>query len=267
MDRLEKTKALSLKKADAEADIGLINQHSVRELKPEEVYCFSLVLCDNDVDRDTERFTDKTLDKLAPMFVGKPGIMDHRWSAEKQVARLYRVEVEETTRKNSLGEPLRQLKGSAYIPINDGSKPIIDAIDGGILKEVSVGCSAGKCSCSICGEPLRMNWSTWKHQCENGHIKGDKYDGKLCVGNLEEPKEAYEFSFVAVPSQRGACVTKSAQGPDEAFALLMEADLSGCGEMVKALMPRLQSALVDAEERTKRASILEENKKYLGGIQ
>lgn len=266
MSKLEKTKSINLKRADAAADIGLINQHSVRELTPEEIYCFSVVLCDNDVDRDLERFTDVALDKLAPMFVGKTGLFDHRWSAEKQVARLYHTEVVDTGKKNALGEPLKAIRGSAYILNNESNKPIIDAIDGGILKEVSVGCAVGKCVCSLCGEPLKMDWRTWKYQCESGHIKGEKYDGKLCVGNLEEPKEAYEFSFVAVPSQRGAGVTKSAQNPDEAFALLMAADLSECGEMAKALMPRLQSALVDAEERKKRAEILEENKKYLGGI-
>jgi len=267
MDRLEKTKALSLKKADAVADINLINQHSIRELKPEDVYCFSVALCDNDVDRDTERFTDAALDALAPMFLGKTGIFDHRWSAEKQVARLYRVEVEDTGKKNSLKEPLRVLKGSAYILNNEANKPIIDAIDGGIMKEVSVGCSMSKCTCSICGEPLKLDYRTWHYQCENGHIKGEKYDGKQCVGNLEAPKEVYEWSFVAVPAQRNAGVTKSTQKPEEAFAVLMEIDLSEHGEAIKALMPRLQSALVDRQEREKRAKIIEENKKYLGGIQ
>lgn len=259
MSKLEKTKAFNLKKADAQLDIDLINEHSVKELTPNDVFCFSAVLCDNEVDRDGERFTDKSLEAMAPMFVGKTGIFDHYWSASKQIARLYRVEIEDTGKRNSLGEPLKNLKGSAYILDNETNKPIIDAVEGGILKEISIGCKINKCSCSLCGEPLKLDWRTWTHQCENGHIKGEKYDGKPCVGNLEDPEDAYEWSFVAVPAQRGAGVTKSVLNPGAALTLLMDADLGGHGEAIKALMPRLRSALVDQEERTKRAAIIDEN--------
>ena len=263
MDRLEKYKGLSLKKADAAADIELINQYSVKTLTPEDVYCFSVVLCDNEVDRDLERFTNAALDALADLFVGKTGISDHRWSADGQIARLYRVEVENTGKKNSLGEPLRILRGSAYVLKNESNQPIIDAIDGGIMKEVSVGCSVSKCTCSICGEPLRFDWRTWKHQCENGHIKGETYDKKLCFGELDEPTDAYEFSFVAVPSQRGAGVTKSVNSLDDAFELLMTADISMCGNKIKALLPRFQLVLSGEAEREARVKILAENEKYL----
>ena len=42
---MEKLKDLQLTKADAAADIELINQYSVKELSPDDVYCFSVVLC------------------------------------------------------------------------------------------------------------------------------------------------------------------------------------------------------------------------------
>ena len=263
MDRLEKTKSISTKRADAAADIALINQYSVRELKPEDVYCFSVRLCDNEVDRDQERFTDKSLEKLAPMFLGKAGLFDHRWSAEKQVARLYRTEVVEAGEKNQLGEPLKALVGSAYMLANESSLHIIEAIDGGIIKEVSVGCAVSKCTCSICGEKQKLDWRTWHYQCENGHIRGETYDNKLCVGNLEEPTEAYEFSFVAVPAQRASGVTKGHMDLDKAFQTLAEADLTDQVEKVKALLPKFQTVLVDDQERTVRAKILAENAKFL----
>ena len=41
-----------------------INGYAVGELKSEQVYCFSVLLCDNDVDRDYERFSDEALDRL-----------------------------------------------------------------------------------------------------------------------------------------------------------------------------------------------------------
>lgn len=263
MERFEKHKGLSLRKADAAADIKLINQYSVKELTPDDVYCFSAILCDNDVDRDLERFTDKALDQLAKLFVGKTGISDHRWSSEKQIARLYRVEVEETAEKNSLGEPLKQLVGSAYMLRNEHTQPIVEAIEGGIIKEVSIYCSLAKQTCSLCGEPFSMNWRTWTYECTNGHVKGETYDEGLCVCELEDAQDAFEFSFVAVPAQRNAGVTKSAQDLEDAFAVLMATDLSRHTDKVKALLPHIQSALSDAADREVRAKILSENERFL----
>ena len=40
-----------------EEELSLINKLSRRKLKPEEVFVFSVVLCDNEVDRDNERFS------------------------------------------------------------------------------------------------------------------------------------------------------------------------------------------------------------------
>ena len=263
MDKLEKFKVLSLKKADAATDIGLINQYSVEELTPEKVYCFNLALCDNDVDRDTERFTDASLDTLAPLFLGKTGISDHRWSADRQIARLYRVEVEDGKKKNALGEPLRVLRGSAYMLNNETNQPIIEAIAGGIMKEVSIGCQVSKCTCSICGENLSLDWRTWTYKCKNDHIKGEVYDKKLCVGNLEDPIDAYEFSFVAVPAQQGAGVTKDMKTNADAFSWLMTANLSQDADKIKALIPIFQKALMADTEREERAKILTENETYL----
>lgn len=262
MDRIEKFKGLSLKKADATADIKLINQYAVKELAPEDVYCFSVVLCDNEVDRDLECFTTKSLKQLATMFVGKTGISDHRWSAERQVARVYRAEVIETTKKNALGEPLAQLVASAYMMNNDANKALIEAIDGGITKEVSVGVAMNACNCSICGKALRWDWRTWTEQCETGHIKGETYDGIQCVGKLEEPEDAYEFSFVAVPAQKGAGVTKSAEDISEAFTVLLEANLAGHASECEKLLHKLKTALTDHEEMVIRAKILKENEKF-----
>ena len=99
--------------------------------------------------------------------------------AESQ-ARLYRVFTEKTKEKNSLGENLVVLRGSAYM-LKEGNEDIVKAIEGGILKEVSVGCQMEQCACSICVETLHYQWETGKSICNNDHIKGDTYDGKMCV--------------------------------------------------------------------------------------
>jgi len=182
-------------------ELALINALARRELGAEEVYTFALRLCDNDVDRDFERFDDGTLDELAPMFVGVSGVFDHQWSARGQTARIYRTQV--VGGDGTLiadGRPYRFLKGWAYMMRTEENAGLIAEIDGGIKREVSVGCAVEQVLCSICGKPL--------DECP--HEKGEEYGGQVCCGVLTGATDAYEWSFVAVPAQRRAGVIKSA---------------------------------------------------------
>lgn len=182
-------------------ELALINALARRELGADEVYTFALRLCDNDIDRDFERFDDATLDELAPMFVGVSGVFDHQWSARGQTARIYRAEVvggEGILTQD--GRPYRYLKGWAYLMRTDENTSLIAEIDGGIKREVSVGCAVEQVLCSICGKPL--------DECP--HEKGEKYGGELCCGVLTGARDVYEWSFVAVPAQRKAGVIKGA---------------------------------------------------------
>ena len=70
-----------------------INAQAKAELTAEQVYVFSLRLCDDQIDRDLERFDTAALPALAKMFVGKTGIVDHKWSASGQVARIFETQV------------------------------------------------------------------------------------------------------------------------------------------------------------------------------
>lgn len=45
----------------SESELALINKQSLRELNADEVFAFRLAACDNQVDRDNERFTENTL--------------------------------------------------------------------------------------------------------------------------------------------------------------------------------------------------------------
>lgn len=257
-DNAVKFKAFAVKKADADADIGLINQYSLKELKPEDVFCFSAILTNNEVDRDTEYFSSKSLDTLAKLFLGKTGIMDHSWSMKNQVARLYRLEVETPGGKNFRGDPLKELRGSAYILRTEESQPVIDKIEGGIVKEISIGFNVERTVCSICGESFYYDRNDWKMKCNNGHIKGEKYNGMLCAVQLENPTDAYEFSFVAVPANRGAGVAKSfndGTSIHDAFLKMSLEQLAATPEANEAVIQRLQMAKTSAEEWSKRAEI------------
>lgn len=181
-------------------ELELLNAFAKTELKAEEVYLFSVLLCDNEVDRDCECFPISTLKELGELFVGATGICDHEWRSENQVARIYRTElVTDAERKNSLGEPYCYLKGCAYMLRIPQNEELIAQIEGGIKRETSVGCSVKSRICSICGEEIGV--------C--GHEKGNLYGGKLCYASLVGAIDAYEWSFVAVPAQRRAGVIKS----------------------------------------------------------
>ena len=146
------------------------------------------------------------LEELAALFVGKSGIFDHQWSAGRQTARIYRTElVREEGVLTAAGEPLCYLKGYAYMVRTEGNRDLIAEIEGGIKKEVSVGCAVAEARCSICGENIYD-----KSKCP--HEKGREYGGKLCWAELLQATDAYEWSFVAVPAQRNAGVLKGWRG-------------------------------------------------------
>ena len=168
-----------------------INAMARTTLTAEQVYVFSMRLCDDQVDRDLERFDTGALPALAKLFVGRTGVVDHRWSAENQVARIFEAQVVQEAE-------VSYIKAWAYIRRGAGNEEIIADIEAGIKKEVSVGCAMGRAVCSVCGGEYGS--------C--GHCKGECYDGQLCCVVLKDPVDAYEFSFVAVPAQRAAGVLK-----------------------------------------------------------
>jgi len=169
-----------------------INAQAKGALTAEQVYVFSLRLCDDQVDRDWERFDTQALPALAKLFIGKTGIVDHKWSSDSQVARIFATEV-------VCEDGVSFIKAWAYIRRGGNAEEVIADIEAGIKKEVSVGCAMARSVCSVCGS----DYGT----C--GHIKGESYDGAVCSAILREPMDAYEFSFVAVPAQREAGVLKA----------------------------------------------------------
>ena len=172
-----------------------INALAKTRLNGEQVYVFSLRLCDDQTDRDGERFDTAALPALAKLFIGKTGIVDHKWSADNQIARIFETQVVKEKDES-------YIKAWAYIRRGGANEEIIADIEAGIKKEVSVGCAMGRAVCSVCGSEYGT--------C--GHLKGESYEGQVCCAILQEPMDAYEFSFVAVPAQREAGVLKALGG-------------------------------------------------------
>ena len=177
-------------------ELDQINRFSKAELTADQVYTFSVRLCDNEVDRDGERFPRATLEELAELFVGKSGIFDHEWTAKGQAARIYRTEIVEEEGVCSQGEGRCYLKGYAYMLRGGENDALIAQIAGGIKKEGSVGCSVERCVFSICGEDI--------NSC--AHKTGDVYAGQVCCAELGHAQAADEWSVGAVSAQPRAGV-------------------------------------------------------------
>lgn len=203
------TKAAQLENQEInEAELKLINKHTLSPLAADDVFTFKAVLCDNEVDRQSERFTLKALEDLKKLFIGKTVIKDHSWSANDQVARIYATELVTSEKTNKSGEPSAQLVAYCYMVKTASNADLIAEIKGGIKKEGSVGFRASSVICSICGT------DNAKSYCR--HFPGKSYEKEggpqQCVFTLASVSDAYEFSLVAVPAQKAAGVRKSYTG-------------------------------------------------------
>ena len=191
-----------------DAELAAINKYALAPLTAEEVFTFKAVLCDNEVDRQFERFTVKALEDLKKLFLGKTVIKNHSWNANDQVARIYATELQQTGKSTKSGEMYTQLVAHCYMVKTASNADLIAEIKGGIKKEGSVGMSTSGAICSICGTDNAKNY------CR--HWPGKSYEkeggAQVCIFTLTGAKDAYEFSLVAVPAQKSAGVCKCYTG-------------------------------------------------------
>lgn len=217
-----------------------INRFSRKELTEKELFTFPVVLCDNEVDRDCERFSDEALMKLKELYIGKSGIVDHNPSADNQHARIYDTELVITDKLTKDGRTYKYLKAYAYMVRTENNKSLIAEIDAGIKKEVSVSCSAAKRVCSICGTDRGVSG------CE--HTKGKEYGGYKCHIVLDDITDAYEWSFVAVPAQINAGVTKKYNSEKEEKSMEFT-PITTQAEFDAAVQSRIDAAVAETEKR------------------
>jgi hypothetical protein len=204
---IQKAASLSIQDVTDE-ELKAINRYTLEPLKAEDVFTFKAVLCDNEVDRQHDQFTQKALQDMQKLYLGKTVIKDHRRSTDGQVARIYATELVQGSKTLKSGEIYTQLVAHCYMVRTASNEDLIAEIKGGIKKEGSVGFAPSGSICSICGT------DNVKSYCR--HWPGKEYDkegGKsVCTFKLTGVRDAYEFSLVAVPAQRAAGVSKSYTG-------------------------------------------------------
>ena len=177
-----------------EGELALINAQALRPLAADEVFTFRLAACDTAVDRDHERFTEEALEQMAQLYPGRPVLRGHQWTPSAQIGRVYAAGVEPA------GEGKR-LVLRCYMPRTEGTAETITAIESGVIRECSVGVRVGRSTCSVCGAVQQ------DAMCR--HWPGREYDGELCHFDLDDIRDAYEVSLVAVPAQPAAGAIKS----------------------------------------------------------
>lgn len=241
-----------------DSELEKINRFTRTPFSADALYAFSAVLCNNDIDRDNEKFSVQALGELAKLFIGRTGIADHSMKSADQKARIYDAWVERLDgRKTADGEDFYCLRAKAYMVRGADNEQLITEIEAGIKKEISVSCSMGKSVCSICGADRRLA------RCE--HIPGKSYNGKTAFVTLSDALDAYEFSFVAVPAQREAGVTKAYKITDKGdFGMedILKA-LKDCGESVELSHSQAQSAVQYIEGLEEDARLGREYRKNL----
>lgn len=172
-----------------------INLYTRKEFNADEVYIFSMKLCDNEIDCDNERFTVESLNKLAKLFIGKIGLINSKSDNRNYTPRIFDCKVcKKDTVYTSNGEHYTYLLAYAFIKKTDENKLFIEELYKGAKKDISIGCTVQNLICNICGTDVKNN------QCN--HIKGNYYNGKKCCWNLNNPTDAYEWSFVLKPKYK-----------------------------------------------------------------
>jgi hypothetical protein len=192
-----------------EEDLKAINSFALKELTADDVFTFKIKAADNSTDdRNLEPFTLNALRQLKKLYVGRTVGKDHKVSADVQCARIYATDLTESKKTNGVnGEKVYDLVCKCYMARTAENAGLISEIEAGIKREVSTSCRVSKALCSICGTDLT------KKYCR--HLPGETYNGKICYRVLDEVKDAYELSFVAVPAQPQAGTFKGLASKNE----------------------------------------------------
>lgn len=194
-----------------EKELEYINHFANRKYNADEVYVFTVNLCNNDVDKDYEAFSFAALLELEKLFVGKTGFLDNTPLRKNNTARIFVCGVERVQgRKTKAGENYYRLVARAFIPIAIDNTDVITRIENGSVSEISVGCSVGEKVCSICGKNI--------HVCE--HKKGEMYEGKLCYAKIYDIADVYEWSAVAKPVVKKKATVRCLTSPESAIERL-----------------------------------------------
>lgn len=173
-------------------ELELINKHSslTLPLTRDNVYTFTFKLCDNEIDKNGECFSEETLREIAKMSVGKRGYIREFPESipHKCMPIIYDWQlVTDSVKKTSYGVPYCLIIASAFIFKCKETEGFIVSLKSHNAREVSLGVGIVTRECSICGQDTRAG------SCR--HKAGKTYNGVLCYHSLKDVNEFYEWQI------------------------------------------------------------------------
>lgn len=192
-------------------DLKKINKYTLSPVTADDVFAFKAMIADNEQDdRNSMPFDLKALQDLKKLYPGKTVLKDHTRAADNQIARIYDTNLlQDAGKQTELGELHTELIAKIYMIRTESNKDLIAEIKGGIKKEVSTYSIPEKILCNICGcdnvKEYCRHWPGREYDITDSSGKTTK---KRCKMLFHGAKEAYELSFVAVPAQPRAGISK-----------------------------------------------------------
>ncbi len=171
-------------------DMARIQKFSRRKLKDDEVFIFTITMCNNDIDADYERFSSHSVFQMAEKYLGKTGIAQFEEQTAYPVIFDTGVKIDPDRKVDGGVDDYVELIARAYFVKRPNNLKIVDAITTGDLREVSVACSVKRAICSICG----------RGDC-TAHQKSLLYDGYTAHKILADVSEVFDWAFVAKPEK------------------------------------------------------------------
>lgn len=170
----------------SDEDLEKINKFTRKPLNSDDVAIFEVTLCDNEVDKDYERFDKGALEMIRTLSVGNLGVLYDVSHSTDQIARIYDCQINELNKLTQSGEYYKKVVAKVYIILTPNNSSLVEKLSSTPV-EVGISCSIKDCTCSICGQNMRVS------ACR--HIKGKKYKGKLCYGVLSGMYDFLEWSL------------------------------------------------------------------------
>lgn len=190
-------------------ELGEINaNHSLVTMSKSDLIVLPIVAADTDIDRGGEHFTKGALESFVPLYKGKALLLDHNWTTDHEIGRIFDAKVIEN-----------KLVVKTYIPNNEFNKKLINNILSGVHARASVGFSMDirNVTCDSCafahsakkGPPTQglLESSGYfgvsifdEENCPHKPGALDEYGNKTTV-TLHKVADVMELSFVPVPMQ------------------------------------------------------------------
>lgn len=213
--------------------VDINTNHSLINMKKEDLIVLPIMAADTNVDRGSEHFTTHALESFVPLYIGKALLLDHTWTTQNEVGKIFAAKVENGNK----------LMVKAYIPNTAHNSKLISNIMSGVHCRASVGFSMDvrNATCDSCSYSMSMKR---KGPPTTGMLEGtisifdedncphkpgamDEYGNKTTV-TLHKVSDVMELSFVPVPMQpkagtnRALSFSKALDKLDSKLSLVQE---------------------------------------------